>query len=105
MSDAAHLSLWTEADGSTHFTVILGAGEHGSADCSRYPDRTPIMSVWRPGVGVTIASENAGRVTDAEMQFARDLAATAAAYLAACEHIHAHGIDNTQDDHQAGSAA
>jgi len=87
MSKAASLHLWTEADGSTNYTVFLGAGG-GSAHCSEYPDRTPILGVWRAGVDVSFQSDSDTRVTTAELQFARDLADMAAVYLAECERWH-----------------
>lgn len=93
MRDGASLHLWTATDGSVHYTVDLGAGG-GSAHCSRYDDRTPIASLWQAGVNVTIASAGDTHVTDAELQFARDFAAVAAAYLAACERFHTPDTDH-----------
>ena len=87
MSNTTSLHLWTEADGSTRYTVFLGA-VGGSAHCSQYSDRTPILSVWRTGVDVEVAPAGDTRVTTAELLFAQDLADMAAAYLAECKRFH-----------------
>ena len=93
MSKAASLHLWTEADGSTHYTVNAGAGG-GSTHCSVYDHRTPIATFWHAGGDVTIAPADDLRVTDAELRFAQDLADMALAYLAACERFHTPDTDH-----------
>ena len=100
MTDSASLHLWTETDGSVHYTVDVGAGG-GSAHCSVYEDHTPILGLWRAGVNVTISPGDNTRVTDAELQFAHDLACMAADYLAACQRFHTH---DAGDPDRAGDA-
>ena len=103
MRDGASLHLWTETDGSVHYSVDIGAGG-GSAHCSVYEDHTPILGLWQAGVNVTVWPGNDTRVTDAELQFAKDLAAMAADYLSACRRFHTPDAPDADDLDRAGDA-
>lgn len=52
-------------------------------------DVRPYLSIGTPEATVTISTTGAGPVTDADLATARQLAHTAARYLADCERLHA----------------
>ena len=106
MRDGASLHLWSETDGSTHYSVDLGAGG-GSAHCSVYEDHTPILAFWHAGANVTISPGADTHVSDSELRFAQDVADMAADYLAACKRFHTPDIRTANGgatESQAGRA-
>ncbi|MET9342674.1 hypothetical protein [Nonomuraea sp. NPDC003804] len=65
------------------------SGERAWATCHTYDNRSPILALYMGSLNVSFCPSNSNEVTDAGLSFARGLASSAAAYLAACESFHA----------------
>ncbi|WP_131747699.1 hypothetical protein [Frankia sp. Cppng1_Ct_nod] len=87
----------------TRLETAFTAGGGASVICHRYPDRTPILSVFSGPVGVTIAVSSGG-VGAAALAFARDLADAVGVFLAECERFTTtDAADNSADDPAGGT--
>ena len=60
-------------------------GATGSAQCSVYADRTPILCGDGTGMSLSLTPSSPQMVTPAEVSFARELLAELGTYVAECE--------------------
>lgn len=65
------------------------SGDKSWVTCHTYSHRPPILALYMRSLNVSFCPGGSAEVTDADLQFARELARSAAAYLAACESFHA----------------
>ena len=64
---------------------IFWRGATGTANCSVYPDRAPILDAHGGGVSLTLSPAAPDVVTAVELGFARVLLAELRTYVAECE--------------------
>lgn len=101
-------------EGYSYTTITMKPGEAPRVHVSVYPDRhasvryftaqedsRPIMALDHDGAHVTIGITRDMTVTDAHVDFARELASAAARFLAACEHLR---DEHATRDDQAGQS-
>ncbi|WP_431897224.1 hypothetical protein [Nonomuraea sp. bgisy101] len=65
------------------------SGEGTWVTCHTYSNRSPILALYMGSLNVSFCPGSSAEVTDADLSFAKELARSAAAYLAACESFHA----------------
>jgi hypothetical protein len=87
-------TLYTTAGEEGLVTMTMHTDAHVVVHCSAYPDRAPILGLSHGRASFTVTAPELV-VGDTDLQFARDLAASTAMYLAECERLHAEQIAET----------
>jgi hypothetical protein len=85
---------------TTQFTVYMQPGKrrdvqvsvhpdaNAHAYCSAYPDQPPILAVSHADISLTVSPPERSAVSEADLDFARDLAEAANTYLAEITRLH-----------------
>lgn len=93
----------TGTDPRSRGHVTVSTGPDAFTLCHTYADSAPIMAISTGAIDVSVSPLDRSTVTDADAEFANELARAAATYASECARLHAEQTFDAQLATQSGA--